>query len=85
MENNIPARPKNSARVTLTLNWPEDRLDNILLATIREQDENAKLKLVSRAGLKKLFIDGKIQIKGQQAKPSSAIAKGVTYIDILGF
>lgn len=85
MENNIPDRPKNSARITLTLNWPEDRLDNILLNAIREQNENLSLKQVSRAGLKKLFNDKKIVIKGQIAKPSSALAKGITYVDILGF
>jgi hypothetical protein len=85
MENNIPVQPKNSARITLELSWPENRMDNLLLETIRNQQENLKLKNVSRAGLKKLFADGKIQIKGQRAKPSSALAKGVTYVDIIGF
>ncbi len=84
MENNVPVKPKNSARVTIELTWPEDRLDNILLEKIRTQEENMKLKNLSRAGLKKLFMEGKVQIKGQNAKPSSSLAKGTTYIDILG-
>lgn len=85
MENNIPVQPKNSARVVINLAWPEDRMDNVLLETIRNQQENMKLKNVSRSGLKKLFNEGKIQIKGQRAKTSSALAKGVTYVDIIGF
>jgi 23S rRNA-/tRNA-specific pseudouridylate synthase len=85
MENNVPVKPKNSARITIELTWPEDRLDNILLEKIRTQEENLKLKNVSRSGLKKLFTEGKIQIKGQNAKPSSSLAKGTTYIDILGY
>jgi hypothetical protein len=85
MENNIPQQPKNSARIVLNLDWPETRMDNILLEHIRNQNDNLKLKNVSRAGLKKLFTDGKVQIKGQRAKTSSSLAKGTTYIDILGF
>lgn len=85
MENNIPAQPANSARVILTLSAPEKRMDNKLLETIRNQNENMKLKNLSRAALKKLFNDGKIQIKNQKAKTSSSLAKGTTYVDILGF
>jgi hypothetical protein len=85
MENNIPARPKNSARVTIELNHPESRLDNVLLEAIRNQSDDSSLKNVSRAALKKLFNEGKVQIKGQRARTSSAIARGTTYVDILGF
>lgn len=85
MENLIPEQPKNSARVTIELAWPESRLDNILLEKMRTQEDNVALKSISRGGLKKLFIEGKVQIKGQKARPSSSLAKGVTYIDILGY
>ncbi|HAZ11184.1 MAG: hypothetical protein A2X86_08570 [Bdellovibrionales bacterium GWA2_49_15] len=84
MSDNIPAKPANSARIVVTLDYPESRLDNILLKTLREQNDNMGLKNLSRAGLKKLFSKGSILIKGQRAKPSSSLAKGTTYIDILG-
>lgn len=84
MEHAIPIQPKNSTRVILELNYRESRLDNILIATMRNQSENLKLKNVSRTELKKLFSEGKIQIKGQRAKTSSAVAQGITYVDILG-
>ncbi len=82
MQDNIPAMPKKAQRVTIELDWPENRLDNILLEKMR-MDENVKLNTISRGGLKKLFLAGKVQIKGQNAKPSSALAKGTTYIDLL--
>ena len=82
MENNIPVLPKNAVRVTIELNWPESRLDNVLLEKIRT-DDNLNVKGISRGALKKMFSDGKVQIKGQNAKPSSALAKGTTYIDLL--
>ena len=85
MENLIPAQPQNSARVTIELTWPESRLDKILHEKMRTQDENPALKSISRGGLKKLFSEGKVQIKGQKARPSSSLAKGITYIDILGY
>lgn len=85
MTDHIPARPANSARIILTLNYPESRMDNVLLKACREQDENANLKVISRGALKALFTAGKIMIKGQRAKSSSALAKGVTYVDIIGF
>ena len=47
--------------------------------------ENASLKIISRGALKDLFNESKIMIKGQRAKSSSAIAKGITYVDILGY
>jgi hypothetical protein len=85
MNNTIPPRPENSFRVTINLDYPESRLDNILLEALRNQDENISLKNISRTALKDLFNQKKIMIKGQRAKSSSAIAKGTTYVDILGF
>lgn len=85
MTNNIPQRPENSFRVTLTTSKRELRLDVLLLQALRDQDENLELKRISRSSFKKLFTEKKILIKGQAAKPSSAIAAGTTYIDILGF
>lgn len=82
---NIPPQPENSFRIALTLEYPEPRMDNILLDALREQDENPKLKSISRSGLKELFNQKKIMIKGQRAKSNSALAKGVTYVDILGY
>ena len=83
MSENVPPRPSNSTRITLQLDKSESRLDTILLAAIREQDENAKLKIISRTDFKELFNTGKITIKGQRARPSSGLAAGVTYVDIL--
>jgi hypothetical protein len=85
MTDHIPAKPANSARIVLTLNYPEGRMDNVLLKACREQEENANLKIISRGALKALFTAGKIMIKGQRAKSSSALAKGTTYVDIIGF
>jgi hypothetical protein len=80
-----PPRPPKSFRVVLNLNYRESRMDNVLLKALHEQDENASLKIISRGALKDLFTNSKIEIKGQRAKSSSAIAKGLTYVDILGF
>ncbi len=85
MENNIPELRENAVRVTIELNWPEKRLDNVLLDKIRTQGENLSLKTISRSTLKQLFANGKIQIKGQNARPSSSLAKGITYVDILDY
>ncbi|MGE3609505.1 MAG: hypothetical protein AB7I27_07955 [Bacteriovoracaceae bacterium] len=85
MTTKMPEKPTNSFRVTLNLEYPESRMDNVLLAALREQDENQALKNISRAALKELFTQKKILIKGQRAKSNSALAKGVTYVDILGF
>lgn len=81
----IPPKPPKSFRVEIELNTRADRLDNILLNALKQQSENLTLKNISRQGLKTLFNEGRIQIKGQQAKPSSALAKGKTYVDILGY
>lgn len=85
MDNNIPEQPANSFRVILNLDYPESRMDNILLNALREQNENLTLKNISRSALKDLFNNKKILIKGQRAKSNSALAKGLTYVDILGF
>ncbi|MCE3012547.1 MAG: hypothetical protein LW878_05715 [Proteobacteria bacterium] len=84
-DSTVPALIPNSFRLTLTLEYAETRMDNVLLAALRNQNENTKLKEISRSALKELFNQKKILIKGQRAKSSSALAKGVTYVDILGF
>ena len=40
---------------------------------------------ISRSALKDLFKKKRIQLKGQAAVPSSLIAEGTSYVDILGF
>lgn len=85
MNDNIPKKPANSFRITLELNRAEKRLDTVLLHAIKAQNENLTLREISRTQFKELFNSGKIQIKGQNARPSSAVAKGITYVDILGF
>ena len=81
----IPEQPAGSFRITLNLEQPESRMDNVLLNALREQDENERLKAMSRSGLKELFNQKKIFIKGQRAKSNSSLAKGITYVDIIGF
>ena len=81
----IPEQPKNSFRVTLTLTSGYQRLDGLLMEALRNQDENQELKALSRANFKKLFKEKRVMIKGQNARPSSELAVGVTYVDILGF
>lgn len=84
-EQNIPPKPANAFRITLELFRAEKRLDSVLLQAIKKQNENLDLREISRTQFKELFNSGKIQIKGQNARPSSAVAKGITYVDILGF
>ena len=84
-ETNVPEQPKNSFRIALVLDYPESRMDNVLLNALREQNDNEKLKNISRAALKDLFNNKKIFIKGQRAKSNSSLAKGTTYVGILGF
>ncbi|WP_408097280.1 hypothetical protein ACJVC5_19810 [Peredibacter sp. HCB2-198] len=81
----VPPQPENSFRIALELEYPEDRMDNVLLNALREQNENAQLKNISRSALKDLFNSKRIMIKGQRAKSNSSLAKGITYVDILGF
>jgi hypothetical protein len=80
----VPPKPKNSFRVTLVATR-KFRLDALLMAALKAQDQNILLTNISRGALKALFGEKKIQIKGQNAKPSSMIAVGTTYVDILGF
>lgn len=81
----VPSRPEKSYRIILNLNYRADRMDTVLLEALRNQNDNASLKIISRGALKELFNNGKIEIKGQRAKSNSAINKGITYVDILGY
>lgn len=81
----IPSQPPHSFRIAITLDHAESRMDNVLLNALRDQDENEVLKGISRTLLKDLFSQKRIMIKGQRAKSSSALAKGTTYVDILGY
>jgi ribosomal 50S subunit-recycling heat shock protein len=81
----IPPRPAKSFRIILELNRAEKRLDTALLAAIRLVDDNLTLREITRTEFKELFNSGRVLIKGQRAKPSSAVAKGTTYVDLLGF
>lgn len=81
----LPHQPPNSYRVTLVLAWPRPRLDQALLEALRSQNQIMALRNISRTEFKELFKNKRIQIKGQSARPSSALAKGTTYVDILGF
>ena len=83
MKNHVPPQPANSVRITLDLTVAEPRLDNALLKVIKH-NKDLEFGEISRSTLKKLFSEGKIQIKGQNARPSSSIAAGITYVDILG-
>ena len=80
----IPDQPPQSYRVVLTLPFSA-RLDGVLMQALRAQDDVLELKNLSRAAFKELFKNKRIMIKGQNAKPASDIAKGDTYVDILGF
>lgn len=81
----IPEQPENSFRIVLTMNSRQPRLDTILLEAIRAQEKNPELKRISRTTFKDLFYEKRILIKGQCAKPSSSVATGTTYVDILGY
>lgn len=81
----VPPRPPKSFRVVLNINYRADRMDNVLLEALKAQDENPSLKVISRGALKDLFTNSRILIKGQRAKSNSSIAKGITYVDILGY
>ncbi|MDH4467893.1 MAG: hypothetical protein QE271_07535 [Bacteriovoracaceae bacterium] len=78
----IPPVPENSFRITVHLDYAENRMDKILLKALQEQSENEELKKTTRSTLKALFAKGRVMIKGQVARPASSLAKGVTYIDI---
>lgn len=81
----VPPRPRGSFRIILNLTSPAPRLDAVLIEALRTQNRSIDLNNLSRAKLKELFSKKKIRIKGQAATPSSGVARGVTYIDILGF
>ena len=85
MTTNIPAMPDKAFRIELVLDYPESRMDSILHNALKQQDENITLKNISKTALKSLFSEKKIMIKGQRAKSNSALAKGSTFVDILGF
>lgn len=78
-------QPKNSFRVTVTLSSPRPRIDQVLLEVLRKQNQNLALRNISRSDFKELFKKKRIRIKGQPAIPSSALAQGMTHVDILGF
>jgi hypothetical protein len=81
----VPETLPNAFRVELQLDHPESRMDNVLLTALRNQDENQTLKILSRGALKNLFNEKKIFIKGQRARSNSSLAKGTTYVDIIGY
>lgn len=81
----IPPQPPKSFRITLELDYAEKRLDSVLLAALKEQNEQPALQAITRAQFKELFSSGKILIKGQRAKPTSSLAIGTTYVDILDY
>ncbi len=85
MIDRVPEQPPKSFRIVLELNTRVSRMDNTLLTALKSQNDNLDLRNISRQGLKSLFTEGRVQIKGQRARPSSALAKGLTYVDILGF
>jgi hypothetical protein len=82
---NIPEKPENAFRVTVTLTSPALRLDTVLIAELRKQKLHLALRNLSRTTLKELFKKKRIRIKGQPAVPSSSLAQGTTYVDIHGF
>lgn len=78
-----PEQPANSFRITLKLEASEPRLDKVLMEALKAQEENETLSSISKAALKKLFLEKKVLIKGQTAKATSAINSGTTFVDIL--
>lgn len=80
-----PQLPKNTFRITLVLSSPKPRLDQVLLEELRKQTRNLALKNISRIAFKELFKKKHVRIKGQPATPSSALAKGTTFVDITGY
>ena len=81
----VPKIPTGAFRVVLELSSPRPRIDQVLLEELRKQNINIDLRAISRAKLKELFRKKRIRIKGQAALPSSSLAKGTTYVDILGY
>ncbi len=81
----IPTQPANSFRLIIQLASSVSRLDSTLMQALRSQNEVPELKSITREQFKKLFKDKRIMIKDQVARPSSGLASGTTYIDILGY
>lgn len=79
-----PPQPANSFRIELVLTFRQ-RIDTKLLHELRNQTRNSALRAISRSALKELFKKKKIQLKGQAAVPSSLLAEGTSYVDILGY
>lgn len=80
-ENPVPLK---AYRVTLTLKTRAPRLDQVLLEALRAQKDDLELRNITRTAFKELFSKKRVRIKGQVAKPASAVAAGVTEVDILG-
>ncbi len=80
-----PKPPHKAFRIKIELTSSRPRLDAVLMDELRKQNRNLALKNISRTEFKALFNKKKIRIKGQPARPSSALASGVTWVDILGF
>ena len=78
-----PPQPSGTFRVKLELSHRAPRLDALLLEALRNQDENLDMKVMSRSKFKRLFDEKKILIKGQPARPSSAVATGITWVDVV--
>jgi len=76
-------QPANSYRLALTLTSARPRIDQVLIEELRKQSDHLDLKNISRTAFKELFKKKRIRIKGQPAVPSSALAQGTTYVDIL--
>lgn len=83
MEEFEPPRPPKSYRIVIELDRAEKRLDVVLLAALKNQNDNLTLREISRTKFKELFTTGRVLIKGQRATPSSGLARGKTYVDIL--
>jgi len=79
----VPPLVKGAFRVKLSMNSRQKRLDVHLLEALRAQEEFEALKRISRTQFKKLFDEKKILIKGQPAKPNSALNAGATWVDLL--
>ena len=71
--------------VTLTLTSRAPRLDQVLIEELRKQNRNLALRNITRSEFKELFKTKRVQIKGQNATPTSALAQGNTQVDILGY
>lgn len=78
-----PEEIKNAFRVTLELEERAERLDTVLLEALKNQDTNQELKEISKGQFKKLFVEKKVLIKGQNAKAKSPVNDGTTFVDIL--